>query len=161
MKKSTSTLFTLAIATVIFMSCGGNKTKEMLARKWQISEFKVDGMDEQMAQMRAAADTTKDSTMKVQYVQQVKMVESYMEEMKKSTLDYKNDGTFEASMSVMGQTQNVKGTWTLSEDGKQVVIVDDKQKADTMNVDEISADKFVSSGVSGGKKSTFILVPAQ
>jgi deoxyribodipyrimidine photolyase-like uncharacterized protein len=161
MKRTINTVFTLAIATVVLMSCGGNKSKEMLAKKWQISELKVEGFDEQMAQMKAAADTTKDTTMKSQFISQIKMYEGYMEEMKKTTLEYKTDGAFEANTMMMGQAQNVKGTWTMTEDGKKVIVVNDKQKADTMNVDELSADKFVSTSVNRGKKSTVILVPAK
>lgn len=164
MKNTISTLFILAVATVLLMSCGGgNKTKDMIAKKWQFSEFKMDGMDEQMAQMKAAADTTKDSTLRTQFLSQVQMVEAAMAEMKKSTLEYKADGSFEANIAGMGQVQNVKGTWTLSEDGKKVIIIDakDKQKSDTMNLDELTADKLVSTSNRGGKKATTILVPAK
>lgn len=161
MKKTLKALFTLAIATVVFISCGGNKTKELLVKKWQISDYKVDGMDQQMAQMKAAADTTKDSTMKAQFATQLKMFEGAMEEIKKSTMEWKKDGVYEASISMMGQTQNMKGTWTLSKDGKKVIIVDDKQKTDSMNVDELTSEKFVSSSVNNGKKSTIVLVPAK
>lgn len=151
----------MAIATVALMSCGGNKTKEMIAKKWQISEFKADGYDEQMAQMKAMCDTMKDSTMKVQAMANCKMMEQAMEEVKKSTLEYKNDGTYEGSLSMMGQTQNLKGTWVLTADSKKMVMMDDakKDKPDTLNVDEISADKFVSSGSKDGKKTTIVLVP--
>ena len=158
MKKTINTIFTVAIAAVVLMSCGGNKTKQLIAKKWQISEFKADGMDEQIKAMKAMADTIKDSTMKAQYAAQMKMMDAAMEDIKKSTLEYKADGTFEASMSMMGQTQNSKGTWSLSADGKKVIIIDDKQKSDTMNVDEITSDKFVSSGSKDGKKTTIVLV---
>lgn len=159
--KTTLNLLLASATAVVLISCGKDKTKEMLTKKWQISELKVDGYNDQMAQMKAAADTTKDSLMKVQFESQIKMYEGYMEEMKKATFEYKNDGSFEANIIMMGQTQNQKGSWALSEDAKKVFLTNDKQKTDTMNIDELTNDKLVSTSITMGKKSTVILVPAK
>ena len=39
MKKTINTILAVTIAAVAMISCG-NKTKDMLAKKWQLSEFK-------------------------------------------------------------------------------------------------------------------------
>ncbi len=161
MKKIANKLFALTIVGAFLMSCGSNNTKDMLAQKWQVSEFKVDGIDAEIEVMKAQADTTKDSIMKSQIMSQVQMYTSILEGMKKSTFEYKSDGAFEAAIFMMGQVQNVKGTWTISEDGKTLVVVDNNQKASTMLIDELSADKLAFSTESGGKKASYTLVSIQ
>lgn len=149
------------VAAFVMTSCGGNKNKELIIKKWQWSDIKSEQMDEDVAKIKAAADTTKDSSMKAMAEGQLKMIEGMMEEMKKSTMEYKADGSYETSMTMMGQSKVENGKYSISEDGKMLITVDEKQKTDTTTIDEISADKLVLSGNSGGKKMWLTMTPAK
>lgn len=163
MKKTINTLLAITIAAVAMVSCGGNKTKEMLAKKWQLSEFKSADFDKQMADMKALADTTKDSAMKAMYMMNLENLPKMLEAMKATTFEYKPDGNFEASIAGMSeQPMAVKGTWKLSEDSKSLIQTDDKQKSDSMTIETIEAEKLVvSSSMGGGSKATISFVPAK
>lgn len=164
MKKTINTLLAVAVVAVAMISCGGTKTKDMLAKKWQLSEFKSADFDKQMADMKMMADTTKDSAMKAMYAMNLENFPKMMDAMKASTFEYKADGNFEASIAGMSeQPMAVKGTWKLSEDSKKLITTDDKQKTDSMNIESVDAEKLVVSTNMGGTGSaaTITFVPAK
>ncbi len=163
MKKTINTILAVTIAAVAMVSCG-NKTKDMLAKKWQLSEFKSAEFDKQMADMKAMADTTKDSAMKAMYTMNLENFPKMMDAMKASTFEYKADGNYEASIAGMSeQPMAVKGTWKLSEDSKSLITTDDKQKTDSMKIETLDAEKLViSTNMSGGgSTATITFVPAK
>ena len=160
MKKAFLSLSVVA-AMFVMASCGGNKNKELIVKKWQWSEIKSEKMDEDIAKIKAAADTTQDSSMKAMAEGQLKMIEAMMAEMKQSTMEYKADGSYLTAMTMMGQTKEEKGTYKVSDDGKMLITTDEKQKSDTLAIDEISDSKIILSGNSGGKKMWLTMTPAK
>lgn len=160
MKKTINTLLAITVVAVAMVSCG-NKAKDMVAKKWQLNEIKSDDFDKQMADLKVQADTTKDSAMKAMLQQNLEAYPKMMEEMKKSTFEYKADGNYEASMSAMGKSMTMKGTWKLSEDGKKLISTDDKQKSDTATIETLTAEKLVIVSNQGGSKATITLVAAK
>lgn len=160
MKKSL--LYLPVLGVVLFMtSCGGNKNKEMLAKKWQWSEIKSEEMDEQIAQVKATADTTTDSTLKAMANANLQMITGMLEEMKKTTIEYKADGSYESAMTIMGQSKSEKGTWTISEDGKYIISTNEEKQTDTNIVGELTPEKLVLVGEDKGKKMSLVLTPAK
>src|SRR5579872_6168696 len=110
-------LSAIAIAAVVMFDCkGGSGSKQMIVRKWQWESFESKAMDEQMAAMKTQADTTKDSTAKAMLAQNVAMMNSMIEALKSTTMEFKEDGSFETSMAMMGKSDKKGGKWTLSED---------------------------------------------
>jgi hypothetical protein len=144
--KSIISLSILACAAVLFYNCGGNAAAKMIVKKWQWDSYQSSAMDKQMADLKAASDTTKDSAAKSMAQANYKMYSGIMDDMKKTTMDYKADGSFETSMSMMGQTQVQKGKWALSTDGKKLITTDDKQKTDTIEIAELTDNKLVLAG---------------
>ena len=139
--KSLSVLLTMC-ASVTFFACGSGDMSKLFVKKWQIESIKSKAMDDQMASYKMQADTTKDSAAKANAQATYKMMTSMVEDMKKSTLEYRLDGTYEMSMTMMGQTQTDKGKWTLADGGKKVITTNDKQKVDTISIAEMSSDKM-------------------
>ncbi|HTB07522.1 MAG TPA: hypothetical protein VK806_11270 [Bacteroidia bacterium] len=143
--KSIITLSILACAAVLFYNCGGNAAAKMIVKKWQWQSIQSAAMDKQMADLKMAADTTKDSTAKASAQQNLKMMTGIMEDYKKTTMEYKADGSFELNMAIMGQTQTQKGKWSLTPDGKKLITVDEKKPApDTVDI-TVAEDKLVLS----------------
>ena len=160
MKKALLCL-SVVTAMIVMASCGGNKNKDLIVKKWQWSEIKSEKMDEDMAKIKAAADTTQDSAMKAMIEGQIKMYDAMMAEMKNSTMEYRADGSYSTAMTMMGQTKEEKGTYKISDDGKMLITTDEKQKADTLAIDELSDAKIILSGNSGGKKMWLTMTPAK
>jgi hypothetical protein len=144
--KSIISLSVLVCSAILFYNCGGNGASKMLVKKWQWDSYQSSAMDKQMADLKAAADTSKDSATKANAQSSLKMYSGIMEDMKKTTMDYKADGSYETSMSMMGQTNTDKGKWSLSADGKKLITVNDKQKTDTIDIAELSEEKLVLTG---------------
>ena len=143
-------LFVSLCAAVTLYSCkGGSDNSKMFVKKWQIESFKSKAMDDQMAKQQQMMDTTKDSAMKAQMGASMKMQQASMEEAKKTVLTCNADGTCEISMSMMGQNKTAKNKWAFAADGKKVVITDENNKADTLNIEELTGDKMTVSSPDG------------
>lgn len=142
-------LSAVAIAAVVTFGCkgGGSDANKMIVKKWQWESIQSAAMDEQMKSMQMQADTTKDSTMKAMMGQQVAMMNSMMEALKSTTMEFKADGTFETAMSMMGKSDTKGGKWALSEDGKKLLSTEKKadgvEKTDTLSIKELTAEKLV------------------
>jgi VCBS repeat-containing protein len=136
----------IASSAILFYSCGGNAAAKMIVKKWQWDSYQSSAYDKQMADLKAAADTTKDSTAKSMAQSNLKMMAGIMESMKSTTMEYKADGSFEVATSMMGQNQTQKGKYSISADGKKLMSTDDKQqKTDTMDIAELTNEKLVLS----------------
>ncbi len=153
MKTSKSlVLFVSLCAVAALYSCksGGSDTSKLFVKKWQIESFKSKAMDDQMAMVQKMMDTTKDSGMKAQIGERMKMQQASMEEMKKTVLTCNMDGTCDISMSMMGQQKVTKGKWAMTADGKKVVLSDSTNpKPDTMNIVELTSEKMTVGGPDG------------
>jgi hypothetical protein len=134
-----------ACAVMFLYSCagGGSNPSKMLVNKWQIESFKSTDFDKEMANLKQMSDTTKDTMMKAEISNKIKMEQSVMEALKNSVVEYKADSTFEMKVSFMGQAQTNKGKWALTADNKQIIQTDDRNKKDTMVIVEISSEKFI------------------
>lgn len=132
-------------AAIYFLGCSaGADSRKMLVNKWQISSFQSADFDKQMAKMKQAADTAKDTNVKAEINSEIKMNQAVVEALKSSVKEYKADSTFEMKFSFMGQSQTQKGHWVLQEDKdmKRLIETDDKQKKDTMMISNLTADGF-------------------
>ena len=62
-------------------------------------------------------------------------------------MDFKADGTFETSMTMMGKSDTKGGIWVLSADGTQLLSTEKKEdgtdKTDTLKIKELTAEKLV------------------
>ncbi|HXB11990.1 MAG TPA: hypothetical protein VNZ45_08400 [Bacteroidia bacterium] len=153
MKTSKSlVLFVSLCAVAALYSCksGGSDSSKMFVKKWQIESFKSKDMDDRMAMAQKMMDTIKDSSMKAQMASQLKMQQSTMEDMKKTVLTCNADGTCEISMNMMGKQTTNKAKWTMTPDGKKVVLSDSTSpKPDTMNIVELTSEKMTVGGPDG------------
>jgi hypothetical protein len=141
-------LSAIAIAAMVMYNCkGGSDANKMIVKKWKWESFQSKAMDEQMAMMKTAADTTKDSTAKAGATQNLAMMTSMIEALKSTTMEFKGDGTFETSMAMMGKSDTKGGKWALTADGKGLLNTEKKEdgaeKTDTLKIQELSADKLV------------------
>jgi VCBS repeat-containing protein len=153
MKTKFFSVLLLTCVSVTFFACGGADLGKMFVKKWQIESIQSKAMDDQMAQLKMVADTTKDSTAKAMAQGNYKMMQGMIDGIKGSTLEYRLDGTYEQNMNMMGQTQTEKGKYTVIDGGKKVITTSDKQKVDTLSITEMTSDKMVVS-MSDGKGST-------
>lgn len=145
----------IACAVVVAYNCsGGLNVGKMFTKKWQFDSFKSQAYDREMASLQKQADTTKDSAAKAMLQQNITMATAMMAQMKNITLEYMADGTYQMSSSMMGQTQTIKGKWSITGNGKKVVLTDDKQKTDTLDIVEVTAEKLTVSG-KDDKDSTY------
>jgi hypothetical protein len=144
-------LFIGAGTMALLYSCSGSMNPaKLFSKKWQFESLKSKAYDDQMALAQKMMDTTKDSNVKAQIKQRMDMGNAQMEAMKSMALTCNGDGTCETSVTMMGQSMVTKGKWVLIADGKKVVITDDKSpKADTLNIDELTADKMTVSKSDG------------
>ncbi len=140
-----SAIICVAIVTIKCKG-GASDANKMLAQKWQCESMTSKAMDDQMAALKTQADTTKDSTAKAMLAQNVQMMNGMMEAMKSTTMDFKADGIFENSMSMMGKTDTKKGKWSVSADGKKLYTSemksDNTEKTDTIAIGSLDNDKL-------------------
>lgn len=159
MKNNLKLAVLIIVAAVVAASCGGNK-KEMLIKKWQWTEFSSPEMDAKIKEAKAALDTITDPSMKSMAESSVKMMDGMMEDMKKTTMEFKKDGSYDIHINMMGMDQTETGKWDLTSDGKTLVMTDSKGKTDSSAV-EIAADKVVFTLDAGGDKASITMVPAK
>jgi VCBS repeat-containing protein len=150
--KTLSVLFAVSAMVTLF-SCGSGDIGKLFVKKWQLESFKSKAFDDQMASLKMQADTTKDSSTRAMLQSSLQMQSAMIEGLKSSTLEYRLDGTYETSVSMMGQTQTEKGKYTIADGGKKVITTSDKQKVDTITISEMTADKMTVT-VPDGKGST-------
>src|SRR5581483_1483122 len=125
-------LAVLIISVACFFASCGNSKKDALTQKWQCSEFSSPSMDEQMNQAKASLDTITDSLTRAMTKSMLDISFQAVDEMKKAmkstTMEFKKDGKYETHMTIMGKDKSEQGSWTLSEDGKTLVMIDPKGK---------------------------------
>ncbi len=148
MKAKIIILSAIICAAIVTYNCkGGSDANKMMVKKWQWESFQSKAMDEQMASLKIQADTTKDSTAKAIVAQDTAYMASVMEALKSTTMEFKADGTFETSMTMMGKNDTRAGKWSLSADGTKLLSTDKKadgvEKTDTLSIKELTADKLV------------------
>jgi len=141
-------LSAIIVAAIVTYNCkGGSDASKMIVKKWQWESVQSKAMDEQMAAMKMQADTTKDSTSKAMMNQNLAMMNSMMEALKATTMEFKADGSFETTMTMMGKADTKGGKWSLSADGTKLLSTEKKadgvEKTDTLNIKELTADKLV------------------
>jgi Lipocalin-like domain len=130
--------------SAIMFSCG-NKNMEYVSKKWKLDKMEIPGQDSMIAKM--------DSTQRSLYESMMKQVKE------KSSFIFGKDGKYTVDM---GYTKE-EGTFKFSDDGKTMLTKDAKgDKEQSVNVVELTADKFVSSQKDpSGKTITMYLVPAK
>ena len=154
MKLTKLTVLATALSVVVLYSCTGGPSK-MIVKKWQFESIKGKAFDDMMAQvnkMKSSLDTIKDSTMKAMATRNVAASAKMMDDMKNMTMTFNADGTCESYEPDMmsGQMKTIKGKWMLTTDGKTMVrTMEGAPKADSLGLDEVSADKMVVSGNDG------------
>ena len=133
MKKVLSYCLVIMMAAGIY-ACKKSKA-DMIVGKWKIGELNT-GM-EIPPERKAEFDKQIDELKKTAY------------------FDFKKGGTMEMSMS--GKTQ--KGTWKVTEDGKKFVnIAEGSNSVDSLNILELTDNKFSFSEETRGQKITYTLV---
>lgn len=133
---------------IFLYSCtGGSNTGKMLVKKWQVESIKSTDIDKQMVTLKQMADTAKDSAMKAEIDNRMKMNQSMMDAFKSMVVEYKADSTFEQVFSFMGKPQTLKGKWMLTEDKdtRKIISTDERNMKDTIIIIDITADKFTVS----------------
>lgn len=126
----------------------------MFVKKWQMDSFSSKSMDDQVATMRKALDTTKDSATRAMIKMNLDRWPQQLADMKKTIMTTNMDGTFNMNVTSMGQSMDMKGKWALTADGKKVVLSDDKNpKPDTLEIQRLTGDKMtlVAPDSRGGK----------
>ncbi|HTB07521.1 MAG TPA: VCBS domain-containing protein [Bacteroidia bacterium] len=153
MKTKFFSVLLLTCVSVTFFACGGADLGKMFVKKWKLESIQSKAMDDQMAQLKMVADTTKDSAAKSMAQANYKMMTGMLDGIKGSTLEYRLDGTYESNMTMMGQTQTEKGKYSIADGGKKVITTSDKQKVDTISITEMTAEKMTVT-MPDGKGST-------
>ena len=123
-------LFTavLLIATLAMVSCKGKSAKDLVVKKWGITEMSGKGVEE-----------LPDSLKKKIYAN--------------ATMEFMKDGKFISSGL---DNSDKKGTYSVSADGKTMISSNEGDAvADTLNILEISADKLVMEDKKGSVKVNF------
>lgn len=157
----------VALAALSFLAACSGGAKDQIARKWQFSEMQNPQMDRMMketeAKCMAMDDSMKNCTdtvkmaefkmMKEQMESTSKMMKDAMENMKaNSYIEFNKDGKYTSAMG----GQNDGGTWSIDADGKNLITVDSKEKADTLAIEEISAEKLVLASAKDSMKIVFV-----
>ena len=162
-------MFIVAIvATLSFLAACSGGNKDQIVRKWKFSEMQSPMMDRMMKENEAKCMAMDDSmkncmdTMKMkEYKSSKEMMESQktmmnnmMDKMKsEGWIEFTKEGKYKQNMS---GTED-EGTYALDEAGKMLMTTDSKGKTDTLNIDELSADKMT---LSTPKDSTKIIFTA-
>jgi PBP1b-binding outer membrane lipoprotein LpoB len=120
-------------SAVLFTGCTP-KPSELIAGVWKIDNIDM-GM-EIPAEQKA-------------------MFDEMMTKMKEtSSMDIKADGTYKQEM-FMGQMIESTGKWSITEDGKTFITTEDKDGVtDSLNIVELTANKFVISASDRGRTTT-------
>ena len=175
----TKNLFFISIALFAIMinfNCGGNSGKQadnnnaasktadagkLIINKWQWVSWKNDMMDQQLASMKKQAESTKDPEMEAS----LKSTLAGIEEMKKDTMEFRADGSFETSRHVLPadipQTVYIKGTWSLSPDGKTITAsykMDDRPRTEIYVINSINENDLLLDEQEGMVTSTWKLI---
>jgi hypothetical protein len=118
----------LLLAALFFSGCKGKAAKDQIVNKWKLTAVSGDGA--------------------------AKMSDAEKKDMiDKLVVEFTKDG--KCSMSGEGDTPKT-GTYTLSDDGKTLMMTQDgSEKADQMDVSEISGSKLVFSDTKENMTMTF------
>jgi DNA gyrase/topoisomerase IV subunit A len=148
-------LFAVVALMAQFVACSSGPD---IVGSWKSSGMEIQNMDELMneaIEMAMIPDTLSDSMKTVMTDSLKATFETTMNQVKESyagglfTITFKEDKTYETA--VEGQT--TKGTWSLSEDGKMLITKNEgSEKADSLNIDEITAEKLTVSGTQNNMK---------
>ena len=155
-KKMRFSLFIIACSAAFLYSCSGSMNpSKLFVKKWQMADFKSKAFDDQIAMMKQALDTTKDSMTRVYIQDRLQAVPKMMDAMKKTVLTCNVDGTCDiASPDMTGKVSSTKGKWSLIDNGKKVVMSQDQHPTpDTLDIEELTSDtlKVSVSDMKGGK----------
>jgi hypothetical protein len=106
-------LVLLFIASSVFISCNNSKPKDLIVKKWRVTDISVPG--------QVLPDSVKNS-------------------IKQGTMEFTKDGKL--ALTGMGMGGDKSGTYTLSEDGKTLTVVTNGQ-TEVNDVTELSKSKLI------------------
>jgi hypothetical protein len=116
MKLSNAFIVTILAIFLFITGCKEKSAKEMILKKWKFTEISGPDAKEIPDSIRA------------------KMIAT-------TTMEFKKDGTYEQTG---GMSEHVQiGTYSLTEDGKTIIIKDESSNPDTVMVLELSESKLV------------------
>jgi hypothetical protein len=127
--KSTKLMVALVAMVAIFMiSCKGKSAKELIVKKWKISNISGKG-----------AETLTDSVKKILY--------------STATMEFTKEGKY---ITTDPQSGTNTGSYTLSTDGKTLISNNEGSTVkDSLDIVELSATKFIVSNKKEDVKITF------
>ncbi len=103
--------FVFAACLMLLAACAGSP-KDNIVGTWKLSDVAVDGASEEE---------------KKQFDEMKKMMVGNME------MTFNADGKYSGKTSMMGETKEMKGTWTISDDGKMLKTKEEgKEKEDEL-----------------------------
>jgi hypothetical protein len=143
MKKLKDCLVVVCVIICIY-GCGNSKTRKVLLKKWHVESITSIDIDKDVANMKLAIDTAKDSLTRINILSKIRFDQAVLEAYKTMVLEYKADSTFDRTISFMGESKTKTGKWMLSEDGKKIISIDEKLNKDTVDIAEVTSEKLVT-----------------
>lgn len=146
----------IACAAAFLYSCSGSMNPaKLFVKKWQMQSFKSKTFDDQIAMMKQALDTTKDSMTRAFIKARLDGIPKMMDAMKKTVLTCNLDGSYDmASPDMTGKMSETKGKWALIAENKKVVMTDGQHPTpDTLDIESLTSDtlKVSVTDMKGGK----------
>jgi hypothetical protein len=138
MKNLIKLAMVVAVMTVTMVSCKNQAGKELI-KKWRVTDMNMPSLDKMMMEQKAALDTMKNDSVKTMMLAQMDQMDKEMKDnMKKMTMEFKADGTYETA----GGPGADNGKWSVTDDKKKLITTSDKSKSDTIDIEELNADKL-------------------
>lgn len=139
----TSAIFSLAL---VAGSCSsGPKAKDMLAKKWQCTSWKLKEFIKQMDSLKKAAESADELTKTGMNQAIAQMQQKFGEIIDKTRFEFKADGTFSVSTLDNEQTTTVDGKWFTANNDKFIITISGSgNKKDTMQIVSLTNDKLVT-----------------
>lgn len=126
MKKLVNVIFVSAVALVMF-ACNSDKKSDL------VGVWNVDSVD--FSEMLKGLDE-----------EELEMYEAFLpmmeESMKSMTLTLAEDGIMTVQSNAMGQEMKEQGTWSLSDDGKELTTTSDSGEDTVMLIQEVTSSSM-------------------
>ncbi len=155
MKNFTNFFILLVLTASVLLACKEQHGKELI-KKWRVTDMKMPSLDKMMAEQKAALDTLKNDSIKTAMLEQMDQMDAEMKEnMKKMTMEFKADGTYETD----GGPGADKGKWSVTPDNKKLITTSDKNKADTIDIEVITPTELTLKMTQGLDMMSITMVP--
>lgn len=159
MKKSTLFYSSIILIIASFFSACNKSTEEKISQKWKFENIEIQPDPVEMLKSQGVPEEMVEA-------QRSKFEETISEIVSKSYLTLNEDGTYERYMGNIGEENKPEsGSWSVSEDGKTLLVKDDEQEGDheEIIISELTDSKMIlkmQNELQDSGSVTMTLIPA-